>query len=299
MDTVAIQCNICLNKAQVNNLASGEHFYVSPLVTLVNCGHHLCTNCVKRLSLKTIEPSRLGLSPTVKSMPTITCPSCRKVESRIRFATVTDDIVHFVEANIKNIKVYPTQSTPLNLSETMNQIFNNNVIDDSDNEHVIDAVIEISRLHADIEALHERHANALDLAEQLESNVATLRAEKTAFELCTKAKLAKFNALKRKHDTMELKLRANIKQNINFKRQNTFLTQVNNKLRTENAMSSKRTMETRAFVDNIVDNKITEIIDLSEQIDSENEKFVNNNVDDDDDDDDDDYIILRKIKKIM
>ncbi|AUV65355.1 CG30 [Alphabaculovirus myunipunctae] len=292
MESVTIQCAICFNEVRIDRgSGNGEPMYVAPLVTLVNCGHHFCVSCVKSLT----------------RTRSITCPTCRRINTKIRVICVNDSNVHCIESCVSNIRAYPTNNCPLNLAELVGTIFSTNVQDESSeftssvftssvstssvsesqvlsaeaiDDSVMENVAELSRLQAEIDTLRATQTNALDLAEQLETSVAALKRQENELKVALKrqenemkatviSKRIEIEELQRKQTAAERKLSDLVRSQELTMSVISSTKELNETLKKQNTFLIEANKKLKADIGLAKKRKADDVINLSSESDSD------------------------------
>jgi chromosome segregation ATPase len=197
---------------------------------------------------------------------------------------ISDNNVFVIKFCAANIEHYSTSSVNLKLVEYINTYYDTSVMSNTfiDREHdsTIVTVTELSKLQTELAQLSEAHKSALDLSEELDSNINVLKNNlvslnnqvqnkqdtRDALDQIIVAKRkeldrlkweitqsdVKLASVKRNYQEVGTEVKTRVQLNENLTKQNAFLTCANNKLRTENEELYKTNKELRINVTNII-----------------------------------------------
>ena len=199
MNSVTLQCSICLNEVKINNdKLNDEPFYVVPMAKLRLCGHVFCIGCLKNMQFERFAEVKCAVCRKInRQLDTLIIDSSNKVFTlMLRLNTIKkepslDNVVNNVASVIKTYYSYgvlnndastssepsPSQSSlsaptrPLSptLAEpsSSSSSSRSNINDDDIENRRLESVMELSRIQLQIENLNKNNNEALELQASL------------------------------------------------------------------------------------------------------------------------------------
>ncbi|ACI28794.1 CG30 [Agrotis ipsilon multiple nucleopolyhedrovirus] len=113
MASVTLSCSVCLSDVVIDSSTAPNSIYVVPFVSLGECNHSFCVQCVKGV--------QIGRQRSVR------CPTCRRMCSKLRLISVNENNVLCVEFNATAINRMSTSTLTMNLTMLVESLYPFNV----------------------------------------------------------------------------------------------------------------------------------------------------------------------------
>ncbi|AKN80973.1 CG30 [Lonomia obliqua multiple nucleopolyhedrovirus] len=167
MDSVKLQCNICLSVAEIKQIDlfdELDRIIIIPVVELYICKHHLCITCIRK----------------IRNKKKLLCPMCRAENQYFNMYSVNNNKIDYVKCNINNVFCYNESVDKIDVASLAKILFHNSLLHEEPDEN-----------EDKDKDKYNKCANNLMVAEMYLKNIKNEISEQTKFNIKQKLALKK------------------------------------------------------------------------------------------------------------